>query len=118
MEKRIYVYDTSKGFSSFIKHYYSEKMQIDVCTNKKNFFIDKITDYQVCFFIVNDIEDFFNLRKVYLKIEHFFIGSPHKIMCEKIENLHYEDVVYIDFNHNKHDILNTINYNLSYKNII
>lgn len=118
MGKKTYIYDTSKGFSSFIKHYYSDKMIIDVCTNKKNFYLDNIRDYNACFFIVNDMDDFFNLMKIYYKIDHFFIGSPNKVIGEKIENLNYEDVVFLDFNHNKHELLNTINFNLMLKDII
>lgn len=118
MSKKTFVYDTSKGFSSFIKHYYSDKMSIDVCTNKKKFYLDNIKEYNTCFFIVNDMDDFFNLMKVYYKIEHFFIGTPNKIIGEKIEKLNYDDVVYLDFNNNKHDLLDTINFNLMLKEII
>jgi len=117
MNIKAYVYDTSKGFCSFIKHYYSEKMEIDVCTNKKNFFLDDIKDYEVSFFIVNDMEDFFNMKKVYFKIEHFFIGSPNRIIYEKIQDLKY-DVIYIDLNNHKNDIINQINSNLASKKIM
>ncbi len=116
--KNTYVYDTSKGFSAFIKHYYSEKMKIAVCTNKKNFYLEDVKDFDVCFFIVNDMDDFFNLMKIYPKVECFFIGTPNKIIGEKIENLNYDDVVYLDFNQNKNVILNSINFNLSLKGII
>jgi hypothetical protein len=118
MNIKAYVYDTSKMFSYLIKHYYSEKMNIDVCTKKKNFFIEDIIDYEVCFFIVNDMDDFFNMRNVYLKIEHFFISSPNSIICEKIRNLNYDDVVYINFNNNKYEIFKEINASLTLKSII
>ena len=118
MGKKTYIYDTSKGFSSFIKHYYSDKMIIDVCTNKKNFNFEDIKNYGTCFFIVNDMDDFFNLMKIYTKMEHFFIGSPNKIIGEKIENLHYECVVFLNFNNNKYELLETINYHLMLKDVI
>ena len=54
MNKKAYVYDTSKGFSAFIKYNYSSKLNIFSCTKKKNFSVEKITDYNVCFFVVND----------------------------------------------------------------
>jgi len=118
MSKKTFVYDTSKGFSSMIKQYFSEKMDIDICTNKKNFKNYKMSDYEVCFFTVNDIEDLFLLKKVYYEIEHFFITSPRKTIYEKVMNLKYEDAVYIDFDYSKKDIVYEINYNLSLNNII
>lgn len=118
MDKKVYVYDTSKGFSSFIKHYYSTKMNIDVCTNKKRFATEGINNYDTCFFVVNDMDDLFKLIKIYYKIEHFFIGSPSKIICEKMETFMSSNVVFLDFNQNKYEMLKTINTNLSVKNII
>ena len=59
MSNKTFIYDTSKGFSSLIKHYYSSKMNIDVCTNKKKLSLDNIKDYNTCFFVVNDMDDLF-----------------------------------------------------------
>jgi hypothetical protein len=118
MKKKAFIYDTSKGFSSLIKHYYSTKMDIDVCTNKKNFVIDNIKDYDVCFFVVNDMDDLSNLIKAYYKIEHFFIGAPNKMIEDKIDSLNYENVVVLDFNSSKHEILKVINLNLELKELI
>jgi hypothetical protein len=118
MIKKTFIYDTSKGFSSLIKHYYSSKMDIDVCTSKKRFSLDNVKGYDTCFFVVNDMEDFSNLIKVYFKIEHFFIGVPNKIIEDKIEGLKYEDVVILDFNSSKHEILKVINQNLLQKELI
>lgn len=112
MEKKTYIYDTSKGFSSFIKHYYGDKMTIDVCTKKKNFTIEGLENYKICFFFVNDMDDYFNLIKIYTRIEYFFICTTNKIIREKINKLNYEDVFFLDFNDNKHELLETINYNL------
>lgn len=118
MNKKTFIYDTSKGFSSLIKHYYSTKMNIDVCTSKKKFLLDDIKGYDACFFVVNDMDDFSNLIKVYCKIEHFFIGAPNKIIEDKIDGLNYEDVVVLDFNSSKHEILKIINHNLLLKKLI
>ncbi|WP_395065786.1 hypothetical protein [Flavobacterium sp.] len=112
MNKKVYVYDTSKGFSSFIKHYYSDKMFIETCTNKKIFLLEEIIGFDTCFFIVHDMEDFFNLMQIFTKIKHFFIGSPNRKMSEKIEALNFEGVIVLDFHHCKADILKTINFNL------
>ncbi len=118
MIKKTYIYDTSKGFSSLIKHYYSTKMDIDVCTSKKNFLLDNIKGYDACFFVVNDMDDFLNLIKVYYKIDHFFIGAPNKVIEDKIEGLNYEDAIVLNFNSNKHELLKIINQNLLQKDLI
>jgi hypothetical protein len=118
MNKKTFVYDTSKGFSSFIKHYYSTKMDIDVCTNKKRFVIENIKDYETCFFVVNDMEDLSNLIKVHFKIEHLFIGVPNKIIEDKIYALNYENLVILDFSKSKHELLKVINDNLEPKELI
>ncbi len=118
MNRKTFIYDTSKGFSSLIKHYYSTKMNIDVCTNKKKFLIDNIKDYDTCFFVVNDMDDLSNLIKAYYKIEHFFIGAPNKIIEDKIDSLNYEDVIVLDFNSSKHELLKVINHNLELKELI
>ena len=110
-EKKVFIYDTSKGFSSLIKHYYSTKINIDTCTNK-NFFLEKINDYDACFFIVNDMDDYLNLMKIYCKIGFFFISSPDKFIFKKIESLNFEDTILLDFNEKKGNLLRTINYNL------
>lgn len=118
MIKKMFVYDTSKGFSSFIKYYYSEKMEIHICTNKIKFQNFIMSDYEVCFFIVNDIDDFLKLRIIYSQIEYFFISTPKKALYKKIEHLNYDDAIIIDFDYSKKDILSEINFNLNLKKII
>jgi hypothetical protein len=118
MSKSTYIYDTSKGFSAFLKHHFSDKMNIDVCTNKKKFLLYDLKNYNVCFFIVNDMDDFFNLMQIYNKIDCFFIGSPNKIISQKIENLNYDSMVYLDFSSNKNDILSSISFNLMLKELL
>ena len=108
-----YIYDTSKGYSSLIKHYYSDKMNIETCTNKKRFLANSVSEFDVCFFVINDIEDFFNLLKIYFKVQYIFVVSPIAEFIEKIQNLGYKDLIILDSKNNKHDLLKVINFNLS-----
>lgn len=112
MSKKTFIYDPSKGFSSLIKHYFSESLDIHICTKKMNLKNYKITDYDVCFFTVNDLEDLFLLKEVYFDIDYFFITSPRKIILEKVMNLNYDNIIFIDSEYNKKDIIYEINYNL------
>jgi hypothetical protein len=118
MNKKVYIYDTSKGFSSLLKHYYSAKLSFDVCTNKKRFDTEAIQGYDACFFVVNDMEDFANLLKLYFKIEHFFVGVPNLIIKDKIERLKYNEIVILEFDKSKHELLKIINNNLLQRKLI
>lgn len=116
MKKKFFVYDISKGFSSFIKHYYSEKMEIHICTKKKNLTNYKMSSYDLCFFSVNDIEDFMFLRNTDFENDFFFINAPNKIINEKISKLNYNNAVLFEFDSNKKGILDKINFSLKLLN--
>lgn len=118
MANKACIYDTSKGLGSLIKLHYSDK--IEFSTIGKNNFKKSLekNDFNICFFIVNDMDDYFNLLKIYNYVEHFFIGSPKKFLCQKIDEIKYDDVVVIDLNLNKNDILKIINFNLRQKELI
>ncbi|WP_396144278.1 hypothetical protein [Flavobacterium sp.] len=118
MNKKVYIYDTSKGFSSLLKHYYSSKLDFDVCTNIKRFVPDSIEGYDACFFVVNDMDDFANLMNLYFKIEHFFVGVPNLIIKDKIERLKYEEIVILEFDKSKHELLKIINHSLIQRKLI
>jgi hypothetical protein len=117
MRKRIFVYDVSKGFSSFIKHYYDEKMEIDICTKKKNLANYKLSSYDFCFFSVNDIDDFLFLRNTDFSNDLFFINAPNKIINEKIYNLNFNNAVLFDFDSSKKNIIEKINFTFKLKNV-
>jgi hypothetical protein len=114
MLKKTLVYDTSKGFSALLKQYYSEKLEIHSFYNNKKFRVHNSKDYELCFFIINGIEDFLLLRDIYFEIEHFFIATPKKYFNKKIESLNLEDSIIIDLDHFKKDMLKQIDFNLSH----
>ena len=113
MSNKTLIYDSSRGFSRMIKRYYSCNMNIDVCANRKNFLYNKYTDYNLCFFIINDIDDFLNLKKIYFEIEHIIIATSRSIFKEKLLNMNLEDVLVLDLQENKRDLIKVINNRLA-----
>ena len=118
INKNVYIYDTSRGVSSLLKHYYSNLLNFDVCTNKKKFQPDSIQGYVACFFVVNDMDDLANFLIIYPKIECFFVGVPNLIIKDKIEQLKYEEIIILEFDKSKHELLKIINQNLQNKKLI
>ena len=68
MDKKIFIYEDSKGFSSLLKRYYSNKVIID-SSKDKNFIAHNYGDYQACFFMINNVRDYIIFEKVLNKIK-------------------------------------------------
>lgn len=102
---KLAVYDTSKGFSSFVKHYFSKRVDIEVCTSKKKFSLEWFKNFKHCFFVVNDIEDLFNLMKVAQLHNEVVAGSPSRILEMKIKTVNDQDVKLMDFSLNKNELM-------------
>jgi len=113
MIKKTFIYDTSRGLSALIKHQYSEKLDIQNCCNIKKFKVFTMSDFDICFFVVNDIEDLLLLRDIYSEIKHFFIATPKKYFNQKIKSLNFKDSIIIDLDYSKRDIVKEIDFNLS-----
>jgi hypothetical protein len=55
---------------------------------------------------------------LYFKIEHFFVGVPNLIIKDKIERLKYDEIVILEFDKSKHELLKIINNNLLQRKLI
>jgi hypothetical protein len=64
------------------------------------------------------MEDFANLINLYYKIEHFFVGVPNLIIKDKVESLKYDEIVILEFDKSKHELLKIINQNLLQRKLI
>lgn len=102
---KIAVYDTSKGFSSLVKHYFAKRVDIEVCTSKKKFSLEWFKNFKHCFFVVNDIEDLFNLMKVAQLQNDLVAGSPSRILEMKIKTVNDQGVKVMDFSLNKNELM-------------
>ena len=102
---KLAIYDTSKGFSSFVKHYFAKDVAIEVCTSKKKFTLDWFNDFQFCFFVVNDTEDLLNLFKLAQLQTNLVVGSNNAILEMKIKSIRDIDLTVIDLSLNKNDLM-------------
>lgn len=113
MSKKTLIYDTSKVFSITLKKYFSKKMDLHICTKKKNLKNYKISDYDFFFFTVNEIEDLQLLKDIYFEVEHVFITSTSKNLHDKLMTLEFPKGISIYFDYSKNDIVKAINLTLS-----
>ena len=115
---KILIYEYSKGFSSLLKHYHSDKILID-SSKERNFIKQNCEDYQACFFMINNIGDYNVFENILSKIKIIFVITPVKLYEHKIVSMHAKNVILLDFNADiKRDIMKTINFNLQLNNII
>jgi hypothetical protein len=112
-KKKSIVYDTSKGFSAFVKLHFADKISIYCCGARKKLKAVNSADFEICFFVVNDIDDIFILKEFYFLIEHFFITSPKEVLMKKVESLKLDEIILIDFNSSKKDMYAQINSRLA-----
>ena len=117
-QPKLAVYDTSKGFSSFVKHYFAKEISIEVCTSKKKFSLAWFNDFHYCFFVVNDIEDLFNLMKIAPLQNNVVVGSTHSILEMKIKSIQDSNFTIIDLSLNKNDLLQYITAYLKHNQLI
>lgn len=118
MDKKIFIYEDSKGFSSLLKHYYANKIIID-SSKDKNFIAQNYGDYQACFFMINNVRDYIIFEKVINKIKTLFVITPIKLYEHKITSMQKDNIIILDFNDDiKRNIMKTINFNLELNNII
>lgn len=113
MNKNTYIYDTTKGFSPFIKYFYSNSMNIVVCKKRTKLCYKTIYNCDICFFVVDDITDIAILKEIYFKIDYFFIGCTNNFLSKQILNLNLKKTTILDFNnHSKYQLLEIINSDL------
>ena len=106
------IYDMLSGFSAFIKHYYSESIEIEVCSNKIDLHRFNVSDFNFCFFSINDIDDLLILIKMYTSKRHFFIRTSNDILYQKVSSPDYFKSDIFNYDCSKKSILEKINFHL------
>lgn len=118
MKKNFFIYDTSKGFALFMRYSYSNTAGIESCGYKKKFRINNPEKYDASFFIINSVDDFIIFNNCYSLLKNIFVSSPIKMLEDRINAIHRDDMVVFDFSHTKSEVLKTINQNLTTKKIL
>lgn len=107
MKNKIMIYDSSNGFKRFVKMNFDnefdcENLKVDQCVN--------YNEFSAVFFIVNSPMDLLDLLMIYKNGSLVFLGSPIVKISQDLKVL--EDVVFLDLQQTRSEMVNFINYNL------
>lgn len=112
------MYDTSKGFSLFMKYNFAHSVEIKSCGYKKKFRIETPESFDASFFILNSVEDFMLFKNACLGLKNIFVSSPIKMLEDKIGQMELEELIVFDFSQLKSEVLDTIQANLLSRKIL
>ena len=118
MSKKVIIYDNSCAFSALFKHYFSTKMEVQ-SSKDKSFILLNSFEYDACFFMINNINDFVFFEEMLSKIKVIFVMTPVQFFKYKIMSMEIKNAIFLEFNNDiKRDIMKTITFNLKLKNLI
>jgi len=107
---KILIYDSSKGFSRFLKNNLSEKHELLICTNNQNLpqYYDK--NFDCAFINFNDVVDLTNLFVIFHQIKKIFVSTN---LQDIKQNILLNDSIYLlELDEKKSALLDKINFNL------
>ena len=110
---KVFVYDTSRGFSRFIKSQYGNQFEIDVCSYPVRFREKAIEKgiYDFAFININSYEDLSVFVALDGLIDHIFVSSP--LLDVKRLLPKYSKVVLLDSTLLRRDTVKIINSNVA-----
>lgn len=101
--KNVFVYDTTKGFSRFIKKYFKNYFNILCCTNKKKLPEQELTNIDFAFIIINDFDDIISFIWIYSKVKILFIGTNMIKLKTKLKD--EESIILLDLSKKKDELI-------------
>lgn len=109
-KNRLFVYDTTRGFARFIKINFSNEYEIASCNLKKKLDDFNIDQMEVAFVNIDKYEDVVDFFFIKSKVKFVFAISrlpDVKLMLEE-----FQDVIFLDIDKLKSDIIRQILDNL------
>jgi len=107
---KILIYDSSKGFSRFLKTNLSKKHELHICTNVHQLSPYFEEDFDCAFINFNDIVDLKYLIIIFHQIKKIFVTTNLQDVKETI--LTTNSIILLELEENKSVLLNKINFNL------
>lgn len=105
-KKRLFVYDTTRGFARFIKINFANEYEISTCNLKRNLLDYNIEEIQIAFININqyeDVVDFFFIRS---RVK--FVFAISKLPDVKLMLQEFQDVIFLDIDMLKSDTIRQI----------
>lgn len=109
-KKKILIYDTSKGFSRFIKLNFSDRYDVTLFFDYKDFRDIRFEEYSAGFFIINESIEAFDLMLIYSKLKSLIVGSRVPIISKNLNNV--DDITIIDLTKSRQEMVEFIDFNL------
>lgn len=116
MKNKLLVYDSTKGYKSFIKKNFSKEFD---CVNFFDYKDGDVIDYDefaVLFFFVNDPMQLADLLRMHQKVRPVFLGTQISKIKDSLIAL--DDSVYIDLRQSRLELLDFIRLNLKLQGVI
>ncbi|MFM2213209.1 MAG: hypothetical protein RL427_472 [Bacteroidota bacterium] len=107
---KLIVYDTSRGFSRFIKSKFEEQFEVIVISSPQEIRKYKTDDLGVLLFIVNDGVDAILFSNIFYNTKHVFLGIAAKHLEDRF--LNYKNVKQIDLELPKKELFLYLNQHL------
>lgn len=107
---QIIVYDTSRGFSRFIKSKFDEQFDVTVISSPQEIKKYKSEDLGILLFIVNDGVDAILFSNMFYNTKHVFLGIAAKYLEDRFVN--YNNVIPIDLELTKKELFQYLNHHL------
>ncbi len=87
MRRKVFIYDTSKGYSRLISKVYGEVFDITQCKYEKKINQYPIEQNDFAFVIINHRDDILKLIQIRSKVKIIFLGSRIKSIDYSIYNI-------------------------------
>jgi hypothetical protein len=110
MKNKVLIYDSSNAFKRFVKMNFENEF---ACENFYEYKLNEYINYNefiAVFFIVNTPMDLLDLFAIYKNGGLVFLGSPIVKISEELKAL--EDVVFVDLQLKRSEMVEAIKYNL------
>jgi len=106
-KNKIFVYDTARGFSRFLKSRLNSDYEIEAENKRYKLKKYNITSYQCVFYIVNTTEDVAAFSKVYQQASLAVVGVADNELVNDFKN--FQDIMLLDLQLSKNDLFRCIN---------
>ena len=114
--KKIFVYDSGKGFSRFLKINFGNESEFICCTNKKRLEGFNLTEVDFAFVIINDFEDVTNLLWILGKVNNIYVASFIKDINDKLKD--NDMITLLNLNLKKHEMIAEIRHYIQLQDLV
>lgn len=110
VKKKILIYDSSRGYSRFIKLNFKD-FEVNNFSDFRNYKDINTDDFAAVFFIINYHVELVDLICLQPKKTPIFVGTRLSEIVDKVKD--FDNIIFLDLQQSKKDILDCIKYNFN-----